>query len=129
LLADTCLVIDLLRNDSKAWERIELLEKSGEIIKIPAITLFELHAGLARTKSVKEAERIFLLLEDQELVPLDAEAAKEAGRLYGSLGAKGQRIGALDALIAGIALRHGEAVITRNMTEFARCKGLRVVGY
>jgi tRNA(fMet)-specific endonuclease VapC len=38
----------------------------------------------------------------------------------------GTPIGPMDTLIAGTALAHGAVVVTRNIREFKRVRGLRV---
>jgi len=43
-----------------------------------------------------------------------------------SEGLKGSPIGDLDAMIAGIALTHGESVVTTNLKHFERVEGLQV---
>jgi tRNA(fMet)-specific endonuclease VapC len=43
--------------------------------------------------------------------------------------AAGQPIGPHDLLIAATALRHGAALVTRNVAEFSRVPGLEVVNW
>jgi tRNA(fMet)-specific endonuclease VapC len=58
------------------------------------------------------------------LLPFEFEDAKVAGRVRASLESAGKPIGAYDALIAGQALRHQLILVTANVREFSRIKGL-----
>ncbi len=60
---------------------------------------------------------------------LDKKSAQKAGEIQEKLIDKGERIGHLDALIAGIALENGEKLLTRNEDEFQRIKELVVEQY
>lgn len=54
------------------------------------------------------------------LAPYDAEAARNAVSIQRQLSAQGTTIGAVDAMIAGMALARDEAIVTRNVEEFTR---------
>jgi tRNA(fMet)-specific endonuclease VapC len=41
----------------------------------------------------------------------------------------GEAIGPLDTLIAATALSHGSVLVTRNLREFARVSGLKMVNW
>jgi tRNA(fMet)-specific endonuclease VapC len=51
------------------------------------------------------------------------------GRLYAWLESRGQRIAAMDLLIATAAVVDEAPLATRNTRDFARVPGLRVLGY
>lgn len=55
-------------------------------------------------------------------------ARRAADRLR-NLDAGGTPIGAVDGMIAGTALERDGVVVTRNVSEFRRIDGLRVVPY
>jgi predicted nucleic acid-binding protein len=54
------------------------------------------------------------------LVPFDAEAARRAVDVQRPRRTDGEPIGAVDVMIAGIALARDEPIVTRNASEFAR---------
>ena len=58
--------------------------------------------------------------------PLETGAATHYGRLRSKLERIGSPIGAYDLLIAAHALSLGLILVTRNVREFARVRGLRV---
>ncbi len=57
-------------------------------------------------------------------LPFDDEDARVAGAIRAELERAGKPIGAYDLLIAGQALRHKLKLITANVSEFKRIKGL-----
>jgi tRNA(fMet)-specific endonuclease VapC len=58
------------------------------------------------------------------LLAFENEDAKFTGRVRAALEAAGKPIGAYDLLIAGQALRHDLILVTANVREFGRIKGL-----
>ena len=60
----------------------------------------------------------FLL--DFRVMPFDETAAREAGRVRAALEKKGQRIGAMDSLIAAHAKSLGLPIVTNNVADFSR---------
>lgn len=93
---------------------------------VPAIVLFELWYGVARSARPKEnAEDLATFLGGPvRILGFDGEDAKEAGVVRASLERVGRPIGAYDTLIAGQALSHKLTLVTANTKEFARVKGL-----
>ena len=61
-----------------------------------------------------------------QLVGLDYEAAERSGVIRAYLEERGQRIGAYDMPIAGIALARDCVLATHNVREFGRVPGLRI---
>jgi predicted nucleic acid-binding protein len=87
--------------------------------------LAELRYGVARLPSGKRRERIEAWLNRLEseiyrdrILPLDALAAAEFGRLAARRQQLGRRMEPMDALIAGIAAAQGASIATRDMTDF-----------
>jgi len=54
------------------------------------------------------------------LAPDDAEAARRAVDIQQTLHENERSVGAVDAMIAGIALAGAEFIVTRNADEFSR---------
>jgi tRNA(fMet)-specific endonuclease VapC len=61
-----------------------------------------------------------------QLATLDYTAAERSSVVRGRLEGRGERIGAYDVLIAGIALSRECILATHNVREFGRVKGLRI---
>lgn len=57
-------------------------------------------------------------------LPFEDEDAKVAGSVRAALEISGKPIGAYDVLIAGQALKRQLTLVTANVSEFSRVKGL-----
>ena len=60
------------------------------------------------------------------VLPFDAETARAAAELRKKLEDDGERIGPIDTLVAATALAQKGTLVTRNVREFSRVRGLRV---
>jgi len=125
-LLDTNILIDILRHsDSPALKH--LMRQSPDEVGISAITLAELEYGVH--KSSNPARNAQLLIEactPLTILPFDNEAAGAYGAVRARLEAKGSPIGPMDTLIAAHALSLNAILVTNNMREFKRIKGLLV---
>lgn len=122
---DTNTLIYFFKGMGRVAQR--LLSTAPRDIGIPAVVLFELEVGIAKSNAPsKRREQLEHLVGLTNLLPFDREAAIAAARLRTDLERQGQPIGPLDNLIAGTALAHGATLVTRNIKEFGRIKGLEV---
>ena len=71
-------------------------------------------------------ERLDVLLAEVRCVDFDAEAASVYGRIRTVLEGRGSIIGPYDMQIAAHALALGAVLVSDNVREFGRMKGLRV---
>lgn len=62
-------------------------------------------------------------------IPFDQQAAHIAGQVGALLASQGTPIGPYDLLIAALALAHNLTVVTHNVKEFGRVKGLPIVDW
>ncbi|MFC6907226.1 type II toxin-antitoxin system VapC family toxin [Halalkalicoccus tibetensis] len=69
------------------------------------------------------------MVEDIDVLPLDLPAARRAWEIQRGLMDNGERMGAVDVLIAGTAAVHGQTVLTRNTGEFSRVSEIAVEDY
>ncbi len=88
--------------------------------------LYELWYGVARSERRREnAQRLRIFLSGNiDLIPFDEEDAVAAGDLRAALEAAGKPIGPYDLVIGAQALRSGATLVTANVSEFARVRGL-----
>jgi tRNA(fMet)-specific endonuclease VapC len=131
---DTSIVIDLLRETARerpgpAFEALETLD-DDEPLGVCAHVACELRAGaeLAR-KPVKEHEELDRLLSGLIVVYPDVRFATAYGRLLASIERTGRPVAAMDLLIATAAVLDDATLLTRNVRDFQRVPGLRVLRY
>ncbi len=99
---------------------------------ISAITASELLVGVHRAQDpgVRARRTAFVeaLLSALPALPVDLETARVHAQLLSQLPAQ-ETIGAHDALIGATALRYGYAVLTRNVKDFRKLAGVRVLEF
>ena len=125
---DTNTLIYFFRNQGKVAQN--LLNVAPARITIPAIVLFELETGIAKsTEPEKRLKQLAELLEVVRVLPFDQNAARESARIRACLEARGEPIGPMDTLIAGTALAEGATLVSRNTSEFGRVPSLRTADW
>lgn len=103
------------------------LKHAPDDMCISSITYGELMQGVEKSQSVERNRvAITLFLSSIEILPFDAEAAEEYGRVRADLERKGTPIGPMDMLIAGHAKSEGLTLVTNNTREFFRVNDLEV---
>ena len=73
--------------------------------------------------------KILEILDGQIILKFDKESAEKAGEIDGNLIKEGNTIGPIDTMIAGTAITKNEKVLTRNIKDFSRIKGLNIETY
>ena len=125
-MLDTNICIDIMRRPrGRAIQCLQQL-KPGDVA-ISAISLAELEYGVH--KSANPAKNAQLLIEacaPLEILPFDNNACATYGIVRCELESKGSSIGPLDTLIAAHALSVDAILVTNNMREFKRIKGLQL---
>jgi tRNA(fMet)-specific endonuclease VapC len=126
-LLDTNACIALINGKpSSVRSRFRKALVTGGQVFVPSIVAFELWYGVAKS-SQPEANRQRLgvfFAGPITLLPFDDADAQSAGAIRAALEVLGKPIGAYDLLIAGQALQRKFALVTANVMEFARVKGL-----
>jgi tRNA(fMet)-specific endonuclease VapC len=95
-------------------------------VVVSSVVAFELWYGVAKSARHEANGRLVetFFAGPIGMLQFDAEDAKVAGRVRAASEAGGKPIGAYDLLIAAQALRHQLTLITANVREFGRVKGL-----
>jgi tRNA(fMet)-specific endonuclease VapC len=126
-LLDTNAVIALLKDQPPIVRtRLRRAVSRGAAITVSSVVLYELWYGVACSERRREnTERLRVFLSGNVTVlPFDDEDAATAGDLRATLERAGTPIGPYDLLIAAQASRSGATLITANVSEFARVRGL-----
>jgi tRNA(fMet)-specific endonuclease VapC len=108
---DTNFIIDLLRDDSTALEKLESLR--GESICTTSISVVELYRGAwGSNNRERRRAKIRKILENMNVVSFDEPSAVVCAELYCEL--KSNPIGEYDLLIASMTISNGETLLTRD---------------
>jgi tRNA(fMet)-specific endonuclease VapC len=124
-LLDTNVLSDLIKNpQGKAAKRIA---RAGEgNICTSIIVASELRYGCAKRGSERLLKSVENLLAEIEVLPFDSPADAEYGLIRSELESAGRLIGANDLLIAAHAAAVSAIIVTANVDEFKRVRGLKV---
>ena len=122
MIADSDVLIDTLRGVEPSASRIRRAIASDDL-EITVISVFEILGGI---RNEADRERAEALLDGAVVYALDLGASAEAADVDRKLRAQGLRLATGDTLIAGIALSHGQSLLTRNKRHFDRIPGLVV---
>lgn len=131
---DSCLLIDLYREMARdrpgpAFEALESLDED-ETLAVSVHVLCELRAGAELTRHpLKEHEALDTLFSGLLVAYPDERFAGTYGRLLAAIERTGRSIAAMDLLIATAALNDDAPLLTRNIKDFSRVPGLRVLRY
>jgi tRNA(fMet)-specific endonuclease VapC len=107
------------------WERW-----SAGDVAISSIVAAELEVGVHKSQRPEiQRARLSFLFARLRIDPFDEVAAQHYGEIRAELEKKGMPIGPLDLLIAAHARSLGVTLITANVGEFKRVKGLKVLAW
>jgi tRNA(fMet)-specific endonuclease VapC len=125
-LLDTNACIALMNGAPAAVRnRFEKAIGGDSEVYISSVAAFELWYGIAKsTRTEANTQRLETLLSSVLALPFDNEDAHAAGSIRATLQAAGKPIGGYDYLIAGQALARHLTLVTANVSEFSRVKGL-----
>lgn len=125
-LLDTCAVSDYFRR--RGGVAAAAHARPPHELAVSAITVHEIHFGVLRQPraATSLAGRVKTFLSVVATIPFEPVDALASADIRARLERSGQSIGALDALIAGVALARGLTLVTSNTREFSRVRGLSI---
>ena len=124
-MLDTNIVSDLVRNpQGRVFEKI--VKIGSDRLCISVITAAELRYGCAKKGSARLLAQVKAILAGIEIVPFVIPADAEYGGIRAELEAAGRPIGPNDLLIAAHAYALGVVLVTANVVEFQRIRGLEI---
>jgi tRNA(fMet)-specific endonuclease VapC len=131
-LLDTNVCVAILRKrPSVVRHRADEARETGARLAISSIALHELWYGTY--KSIRVDEGIWqlraFLAGGIDVLSFDEQDARISGEIRAALAQSGQTIGEYDTLIGGQCLRYGLTLVTNNLAEFRRIRGLRCVDW
>jgi tRNA(fMet)-specific endonuclease VapC len=124
-MLDTNVISELMKNPrGKAAKRIARIGEDNICTSI--IVAAELRYGCARKGSEWLLKSVEDLLAEIDVLPFESPADAEYGNIRSELENAGKPIGANDFLIAAHAIAVNATVVTANIDEFKRVRGLKV---
>ncbi|WP_029625575.1 type II toxin-antitoxin system tRNA(fMet)-specific endonuclease VapC [Sphingomonas sp. PAMC 26605] len=122
-MLDTNLCIRVLRDKPPALKL--RFNDEAEGLAISTIVLMELLHGAAKSaRPIDNRRAVEDFASRLDVLPFDDHAAAHAGEIKAELERAGEVIGSYDLLIAGHARSRGLAIVTGNLREFERVRGL-----
>lgn len=123
-MLDTNIVSELIRNPTGL--AAQRAREAGDAVCVSVIVASELRYGCAKKGSAQLLRRVEEFLSAVPVLPFDVPADREYGGIRAELEAAGRPIGSNDLLIAAHAHTLGATVVTANVREFQRIRGLSV---
>ena len=128
-LLDTNIISYFLRGKEPLIKE-RLSSTNPENIFIPSIVLAELEYGAIKSGRYEKLKPIISeFARHFSVLPFDLDCVQAYGLIRAELERKGTPIGLNELLIASIALTHGHTLVTHNVSEFGRVRGLVVLDW
>jgi len=128
MILDSTFLVDLEREArvKRPGPAMDFLGKHPE--EVLCVT-FTVAGEMAAGKTLQDYGRWEKFLSPFRFLGNRTEVNWLYGQIYRNLSVRGCLIGSNDMWIAATALSYQETVITRNLEDFSRVTGLRVLGY
>ena len=124
-MLDTNIISDLIRNPKgKTAKRV--VDVGNDNVCTSIIVAAELRYGSVKSGSKRLLQLVEGLLGEIKVLSFETPADVEYGAIRSELESAGKPIGANDLLIAAHARAVSATVVTANVGEFARIRGLKV---
>ncbi len=121
---NTCIYF-LNRSSEKIISQFKKFSPSE--INLPSITVAELFYGAEKSKAKKKNWAIVEnFVSTFKIVPFDEKSCEIYVRIRASLEKSGVPLGPMDLLIASISLANNSILVTNNIKECRRIKGLKL---
>ncbi|MDD1687256.1 type II toxin-antitoxin system VapC family toxin [Methanoregula sp.] len=121
---DTCFLIDLMKGDPDA----QAVARLPTTLKTTSISSAEFLYGAKQSGKKNMYDFSEKFLRFFPVLPFDEESAVIYAGIAHAFSGTGRHISTFDELIAAIALRHDEPLVTRDR-HFSVVEGLEVISY
>ncbi|HEX28631.1 TPA: type II toxin-antitoxin system VapC family toxin [Candidatus Poribacteria bacterium] len=126
VILDTDTLSLLQRGHKEVVHHAEIYILEHGRLAFTELTWYEIVRGYRAINAYRQLEAFREFCSYCLILPLDRKALNAAADIYVNLRRRGELIGEIDILIAGIALANGFGVVTRNTRHFKRIEGLHV---
>jgi tRNA(fMet)-specific endonuclease VapC len=124
---DSTFLIDYVRGDADAVEKVRDLVESGERLATPSVAAAEVLVG-AHFRGRRELSRTLEFLDRLEILPFVIQKATEAGGIGPEALRRGTPIAGNDLLVAATARHRGGILVSRDAV-FSQVAGLAMEAY
>ena len=126
ILIDTDIVLLLQRGHETVSRHVINYIISFERLSFSELTWYEIVRGYRISGAYHQMDNFKSFCQNCDILPLDRRSLDCAATIYADLRKRGELIGEVDILIAGIATANGMGIATRNVNHFSRIDGLHV---
>ncbi len=130
---DTTILVDLVREKARGTSGPAsrfIVDHQDEEFWMSVHALCELRTGVELARDPpRERDLVERLRRGIPVAYPDEEFPIVYATLFAGLSRRGERMGTMDLLIATAAVKAGAGLVTRNVKDFSRVPGLRVIGY
>ena len=123
---DTNIITAFLKNDSRVVEEVSDYLEFFDKLTINVISYYEILRGLKDLGNKEKLRRFEEFVQENEFVSIRKETVVKAAEIYAYLKKQGNLIEDADILMASIAIVEDLVLITNNIKQFKRVKGLRI---
>ena len=130
LALDSNTISYYFRGDPSVVPRLQAV--SPVDVAVPAIVVYELQYGLRRLPAEAARQRLDALrafLRPLQILPFNEKCAEHAAEIRSDLETRGLPIDLHNIMIAATVIGHTAKLVTRNVREFSRVKGLALVNW
>lgn len=124
-MMDTNIISDLIRNPQGKVAK-KIADVGEDNICTSIIVAAELRYGCAKKSSKRLLKAVEDLLAEIDVLPFDIPADVEYGEIRSELEVAGTPVGGNDLLITAHARAAGTTIVTANVDEFKRIRGVKV---
>ena len=123
---DTDICIYLIKKKPITVLRTLQTKQPDEVV-ISAVTYAELQFGVENSQQIESNQRALnRFITPLEILAFDVDASRAYGRIRADLHRAGTLIGSLDMMIGAHAFALGAILVTNNVREFQRIRGLTI---
>ena len=125
---DTNTLLDYFRGKGNVARNLLAVPPSE--VAVPAIVAYEVWIGVLGSQSARRRQAQYeQFLAGVHVLAFDSAVARRAAELRHALERRGEGIGPMDTLIAATSLANSATLVTHNLREFGRVRGLKVVDW